>query len=363
MAPAGGKDALFQVTCPACGHVTTADTDDELLHACANHENRCVPPAGSELTLSFPGLAAILEEDDMETLQPELMPGLVDDDDDSDGWESDDSDDLPMDGPIQDEFRSYLATLAEARDVSQVSGEAMEKLKDGTAKYVRALAETIGKNISSSEEIPLSKVLKQLQPLLNLHSSIDSTRREASQFDQLFDTVHACKPRLMGHDEDGRPEYVYDMHFIRQLNDLLDSDELLQDVLREMPQEHGVSSDVRHGAVWRSHPMVRARVDPLLVQLFTDAMEVTNPLGAARCKWKFVFGYWSLLNLSSQHQTKRDNMRLAFICSASVFKKYGPAAIISGARADGSFDAECTSFGSWMERGEEGTCCTRATCD
>lgn len=302
----------------------------------------------------------------METQQPELMPGLVDWDWDSDEWDSDHSDsdlDEPIqDGPIQDEFRSYLATLAEARDVSQVSGEAMEKLKGGTAQYVRALAETIGKNISSSFEIPLPRVLKQLQPLLNLHTSIDSTRREASQFDKIFDTVHACKPRLMGYDEDGRPEYVHDMHFIHQLDDLLDSDELLQDVLREVLEEYGVSSDVRHGAVWRSNPMVRAGVDPLLVQLFTDAMEVTNPLGAARCKWKFVFGYWSLLNLSSQHQTKRDNMRLAFICSASVFKKYGPAAIISGARADGSFDVECTSFGSWMERGEEGTCCTRATC-
>lgn len=344
-----------EATCPSCGHISVGCDLGDLLVASANHDRCCAVPhdnQGEELEVAFPGLATLLQEDDEESAVPRLVPDHCPDSDDED---SSDEDIEPA--MCTEAFKAYLATLVEAREVMQVSARAMDTIKDGCASYVRALAEAISKDIEASGGG--EAIRRKLKPLENIHSKIPTSKHEAKEFEKLFDVVHACKPRLVGYDIEGRPEYVHDMHFRNQLDDLLSSPELLNDALRDVPSEPGVSSDVRHGAVWRAHRMVRAETSPFLIQLFTDAMEVTNPLGAARTKWKFVFGYWSLLNLSAQHQTARSNMRLAFICTAEVFKKYGPATIISGGQnADGSWQDD-TSFGAWMERGEEGT---RAVC-
>lgn len=349
---AEGNERL-EATCPSCGHISVGCDLHDLLRASGNHDRFCAVPhynQGEELEVAFPGLATLLQEDDEESAVPGLVPYRCPDSDDED---SSDVEDTQEDAIVQEAFKAYLATLVEAREVMQVSARAMDAIKEGSASYVRALAEAISKDIEASGGG--EAIRRKLKPLDNIHSKIPTSKHEAKEFEKLFDVVHACKPRLVGYDIEGRPEYVHDMHFPNQLDDLLSSPELLNDALRGVPLEPGVSSDVRHGAVWRAHRMVRAEISPFLIQLFTDAMEVTNPLGAARTKWKFVFGYWSLLNLSAQHQTARSNMRLAFICTAEVFKKYGPATIISGGQnADGSWQDD-TSFGAWMERGEEGT--------
>lgn len=108
----------------------------------------------------------------------------------------------------------------------------------------------------------------------------------------------------------------------------------VQDANRHQPAFDGTVRDVRHGALWRNHPLSNAAMlggfIGWMFLLYMDEAELCCPIGAFRGKHKYMFGYWVCLNLSFGQRWKLQNIQLAFICQADLFTLYGACAVISG---------------------------------
>ena len=56
-------------------------------------------------------------------------------------------------------------------------------------------------------------------------------------------------------------------------------------------------------------------------------MELSNPLGSAKGRHKLIQMFWTVLDLSSQYQSKIDTINLTIIVKENLVRKYGYAKI------------------------------------
>lgn len=274
-----------------------------------------------------------------------------------DANDSDDSDDS-SDGADSAELSQaqlfLLAYLTLCREHYGVKDACMDDFKRAVTQFAHSRDRIALKKLSRRFGVPQEEIQVLAGLLVSPFKGMENKNQEYKAADAAFDPVYNCAPRILGHDEKGRPQVVVDFPFPAQLRDLLSDGDLYADAHREIIDDGDWTSDVQHGGLWKAHPMVRAGVSPYLVSLWMDGGEITGFMGPRRGKWKFVFAAWKLLNSSAEHQTKQSNMRLAFLCHEKTFRDYGAGAVISGARdADGEYQAD-TSWGSWMRLGFEG---------
>ena len=270
---------------------------------------------------------------------------------------SDSSDDSGDENELEFAQIRLLAWLTYCREHHGLTDAAVADIKAAITQYSLSKNANAAKKIAQRFGLTQSEIQDVGGMLSSPFEGMQTSKTESAMADRVLKPVYPYKPRVLGHDDKGRPQVVIDFPFAEQLNDLLSDPELLVDSQRHVLDDGKWTHDVRHGGLWKRHAMVRAGVNPWLVALWIDECELTNCIGAHRGKWKFVFGFWKLLNLSATHQTTQSNQRLAFIAHSSTLKQYGMAAITSGIKGPDGDWANDTSWGSQMENGADGVCC------
>ena len=56
--------------------------------------------------------------------------------------------------------------------------------------------------------------------------------------------------------------------------------------------------------------------------VYSDAVELTNPLGSGRLKHKIVQVFWSLCDLPKLHRSQIDKIQLGLVFKEKLLKKY-----------------------------------------
>jgi hypothetical protein len=80
--------------------------------------------------------------------------------------------------------------------------------------------------------------------------------------------------------------------------------------LSQEPTPEGVLYDIKDGTAWRENKYFQENPDALTGMLYSDALELDNPLGAAKGKHKIVNVYLSLVDIPKFLRSKKENIFL-----------------------------------------------------
>ena len=96
---------------------------------------------------------------------------------------------------------------------------------------------------------------------------------------------------------------VEDRTFIEMMDREREKDKPDKDTLR----------DIKDGAVYQSIDYFRRNPDALVCLIYSDAVELTNPLGSGRGKHKIVQIFWTLADIPRYQRSKIDRIQLALV--------------------------------------------------
>ena len=70
---------------------------------------------------------------------------------------------------------------------------------------------------------------------------------------------------------------------------------------------------MEHGSVYETNVFFKKNRDAFGIILYSDAVEIKNPLGASSGSYKVVQIFWTLSDIPKTHRTKIDNLQLAMV--------------------------------------------------
>ena len=81
--------------------------------------------------------------------------------------------------------------------------------------------------------------------------------------------------------------------------------------------------DVKDGLAFKQNNFFIENPDAVSLLLYSDAVEVVNPIGPGKSKHKIVQVFWSSGDLSRQHRSQIDKLQLCLVFKEKLLKKYG----------------------------------------
>ena len=117
---------------------------------------------------------------------------------------------------------------------------------------------------------------------------------------------------------------VEDRTFIEMMEREREKDKADKDVLK----------DIKDGAVFKSVDYFRRNPDALVCLMYSDAVELTNPLGSGKGKHKITQIFWTLADIPRNQRSKIDKIQLALVVKEKLLKKYGEKIIYKSLVAD-----------------------------
>lgn len=109
------------------------------------------------------------------------------------------------------------------------------------------------------------------------------------------------------------------------LTNLLQSEEMLECIMQPPSSSPHMLSDVFDGDFFRQHQELStdSSHDTIFLLVYTDELEITNPLGSAAGKHKVLAVYFSILNLHPRHRSKLSAIHLLLLAPYMAVERHG----------------------------------------
>ena len=104
--------------------------------------------------------------------------------------------------------------------------------------------------------------------------------------------------------------------------------------MNEIYDKRTTLRDVKDGGAYKENAYFQENPDAYSILLYSDAVELTNPLGAGRLKHKVVQVFWCLLDIPKQHRSQVDKLQLGLVFKEKLLKKYSLQQVFSRFVAD-----------------------------
>lgn len=263
--------------------------------------------------------------------------------------------------PINGES-SLLLPVTRWREDHFVTDTAVRQIKSDVTDWATTQIREKSTEIAARLGVDCDQVENALGLVLAPFQGIETTWKEKAAANRVLQPIQP-DTRELGRSVIELPDgttkiikdVVVDVQVKESLDEMLRDPQLLANATRQHPEYDGVIRDVRDSLGWRTHKMVRAGLSPWFFRLYSDAVELSCPIGAFRGKLKVVFYYWALLNLSAEHRhSPLTNVKLASVCLAHTVKTYGSCAVVSGSRDDEGSWFDDSSFGGQMRQFYQG---------
>ena len=118
---------------------------------------------------------------------------------------------------------------------------------------------------------------------------------------------------------------------IRESLKVLVEDTSFIDVMERQRNEgidkKGSIEDIKDGAAYTNNAFFSDNPGSLALMLYSDAVELTNPLGSGRLKHKIVQVFWTICDLPKRHRSQIDKLQLGLVFKEKLLKKYSLAHI------------------------------------
>jgi hypothetical protein len=116
------------------------------------------------------------------------------------------------------------------------------------------------------------------------------------------------------------------MHYvsvIESFKNLIQDSSFLAMEERNIVPELETLGDVKDGELYKQNPFFMANPSAYTMMLYSDAIELVNPLGAGRGKHKVIQIFFSLCEISKHLRSKIDRIQLVAVFKEKLIKKYG----------------------------------------
>ena len=87
--------------------------------------------------------------------------------------------------------------------------------------------------------------------------------------------------------------------------------------------ENGVLREFKDGAFYKSLDYFKQNPGALAAGIYSDCIELKNPLGSARGKYKLLELFWFILDLNKEMRSKVDRIQVGIVCQEKILRKYG----------------------------------------
>ena len=117
----------------------------------------------------------------------------------------------------------------------------------------------------------------------------------------------------------------YYISLVKSLEQLLSNSRIF-DMIRTTPQschKDGFLYDIVDGSLFKSHPLFSVKPSALQIILYTDEIEICNPLGSHASVNKLLMVYYTLGNINPKFRSKLAAIRLLAIAKADDIDKCG----------------------------------------
>ena len=99
--------------------------------------------------------------------------------------------------------------------------------------------------------------------------------------------------------------------------------EVQAQLLHRQENHTDVMQDVRDGLYFKNHQLFQNHPEALTIVVYTDDIEIVNPIGVNTKRHKITLFFWSLYNIHPQYRSKLASMQLLAIAYSNDVKKHG----------------------------------------
>ena len=98
---------------------------------------------------------------------------------------------------------------------------------------------------------------------------------------------------------------------------------------------HGdLLEDVRDGNAYKSNVFFRDNPEALAIMMYSDGVELTNPLSSGKGKHKIVQLFWTLCEIPRFQRSAIDRLQLGLVFKEKLLRKYSQADIFKSLLED-----------------------------
>ena len=180
---------------------------------------------------------------------------------------------------------------------------------------------------SSQVDDVIRKVLHD-DKMLKAQKELDTVHKRNLYIKQNFNFVEPVEHILNKEEvKAGHPKQVY--HYVpldkafRFLVEDRTFNQMMENERNKDKAEKEVLKDIKDGSVYKSVEYFQSNPDALVCLLYSDAVELTNPLSSGKGKHKIVQIFWTLADIPRNQRSKIDRIQLALVVKEKTLKKYG----------------------------------------
>ena len=220
------------------------------------------------------------------------------------------------------------------RSVNSIVSE-VQQYQTTLLSTLRDTMKRIFERHSDSMEQLQEEVLATLDHFQDPFSLMATTYMQVSTIQRLFNPVkpeelvmsqRGCRvkkgqPRVLG----VKNRMLYYISLVKSLEQLLSNSRMF-DMIRTTPQschKDGLLYDIVDGSFFKSHPLFSVKPSALQIILYTDEIEICNPLGSHASVNKGLMVYYTLGNIKPKFRSKLAAIRLLAISKADDIDKCG----------------------------------------
>ena len=230
-------------------------------------------------------------------------------------------------------FSDFLSRMAFIKFVPQTTiQDICEEFIINTKKSLKRQENLLRRSLQSCDNCAVEDIVKELfekDPFLQAQVQLNSEYKRKMFVQASPNYVHPTEILLNKSDvQAGSKKEVY--HYISVVDSvrILTMDQTFLN-MRAQTKVHSDDKirDLKDGIVFKKNDYFKRNPDAFSIILYSDAVEMQNPLGAARGTYKIVFVYFTLCEIDKSQRSQIDHLQLALAFREKLLKKYSLATI------------------------------------
>ncbi|XP_051797996.1 uncharacterized protein LOC110970637 [Acanthochromis polyacanthus] len=131
-----------------------------------------------------------------------------------------------------------------------------------------------------------------------------------------------------------KPKSFHYIPLIQSLEQLLSHPRVLAMTKEVRNVRNGYLCDIMDGELMRTHPLFSTRPSALQIIVYSDEIEICNPLGSHTSKNKLIMFYYTLGNINPKYRSKLASIRLLAMANVNDLSDYGVDKILERLHED-----------------------------
>ena len=220
--------------------------------------------------------------------------------------------------------------------VNHISTEYLKNYSRSNNVKIKSLRKSLMENVPEISELQMEKILNDVEnndPFLQAQHALDTEHKRSkylkSHFLYIEPIEHILNQKAWKEKRESKASFYH-----------IPVDETIKCIAQDYTfmsmtdsgyyvNEHsdGLYHDIKDGAVYKNSSYFNRYPDALVLMMYSDGVELVNPLGASRGKNKVINIFLTLADIPKSQRSKIDRIFLVAVVREKLAKKFGLHAI------------------------------------